>query len=86
MSCPHCFLQLPQRMTLTDHKEPKCQVRREAHSAIRRTRTLVSPGGGKWWRRKYRFRGREKRLSLGVYLDVTAEGGPRTDVTPPESC
>ncbi len=30
----------------------------------------VSPGGGKWWRFKYRFEGREKRLSLGVYPDV----------------
>jgi integrase len=30
----------------------------------------VSPAGGKWWRLKYRFRGKEKRLSLGVYPDV----------------
>ena len=27
----------------------------------------VSPAGGKWWRLKYRFEGKEKRLSLGVY-------------------
>lgn len=26
--------------------------------------------GGKWWRLKYRFGGKEKRLSLGVYPDV----------------
>ena len=31
----------------------------------------VSPKGGKWWRFKYRFEGKEKRLSLGVYPDVT---------------
>ncbi len=31
----------------------------------------VSPSGGKWWRLKYRFGGKEKRLSLGVYPDVT---------------
>ncbi len=31
----------------------------------------VAPGGGKWWRLKYRFGGKEKRLSLGVYPDVT---------------
>ncbi len=31
----------------------------------------ISPSGGKWWRFKYRFRGREKRLSLGVFPDVT---------------
>src|ERR1019366_7737848 len=30
----------------------------------------VSPGGGKWWRFKYRYAGKEKRLSLGVYPDV----------------
>ncbi len=30
----------------------------------------VAPTGGKWWRLKYRFGGKEKRLSLGVYLDV----------------
>lgn len=30
----------------------------------------VTPNGGKWWRLKYRFEGKEKRLSLGVYPDV----------------
>jgi integrase len=30
----------------------------------------VAPGGGRWWRLKYRVAGREKRLSLGVYPDV----------------
>ena len=34
----------------------------------------VSPGGGKWWRFKYRFAGKEKRLSLGVYPDVDLKG------------
>ena len=31
----------------------------------------VSPAGGKWWRLKYRYDGKEKRLSLGVYPDVS---------------
>ncbi len=31
----------------------------------------VSPKGGKWWRFKYRFGGKEKRLSLGVYPDIS---------------
>lgn len=31
---------------------------------------LVVPTGGKWWRFKYQFNGREKQLSLGVYPDV----------------
>jgi integrase len=30
----------------------------------------VAPSGGKWWRLKYRFGGKEKRLSLGVYPDI----------------
>jgi integrase len=31
----------------------------------------IAPKGGKWWRFKYRFDRKEKRLSLGVYPDVT---------------
>lgn len=31
----------------------------------------VAPSGGKWWRFKYRFAGKEKRLSLGVYPEVS---------------
>lgn len=30
----------------------------------------VASSGGKWWRLKYRYDGKEKRLSLGVYPDV----------------
>src|SRR5450755_46658 len=29
-----------------------------------------SPSGGRWWRLKYRFKGKEKRISLGVYPDT----------------
>lgn len=33
---------------------------------------LVTPtGGGKWWRLKYRYGGKEKLLSLGTYPDVS---------------
>ncbi len=38
----------------------------------------VTPRGGKWWRLKYRFGGKEKRISLGTYPDVSlkeARGG-----------
>ena len=31
----------------------------------------VAPSGGKWWRLKYRILGKEKRLSLGVYPEVS---------------
>jgi len=32
---------------------------------------LITPTGGKWWRWKYRFGGKEKGLSFGIYPDVT---------------
>lgn len=31
---------------------------------------IVTPAGGKWWRLRYTFGGKEKLLSLGVYPDV----------------
>lgn len=31
----------------------------------------VTPSGGKWWRFKYRFGGKEKLLSMGTYPDTT---------------
>lgn len=31
----------------------------------------VSPKGGKWWRFKYRLDGKEKRISLGTYPDIS---------------
>src|SRR5437879_8291118 len=33
----------------------------------------LMPSGGRYWRYKYRYGGREKTLSLGIYPDVTAE-------------
>jgi integrase len=40
----------------------------------------VAPSGGKWWRLKYRHQGKEKRLSLGVFPDVTlADARERRD-------
>ncbi len=32
---------------------------------------VVAPSDGKWWRLKYRFDGKEKKLSLGVYPTIT---------------
>ena len=39
---------------------------------------LMTPSGGRLWRLKYRWYGREKLISLGAYPDVT-------DAKPPES-
>jgi integrase len=32
---------------------------------------LLTPAGGRWWRLKYRFAGKEKSLALGTYPDVS---------------
>lgn len=32
---------------------------------------IVTPTGGKWWRLRYKFGGKEKLLSLGIYPDVS---------------
>lgn len=34
----------------------------------------ITPAGRKWWRLKYRFDGKEKRLALGVYPEVPLAG------------
>ena len=31
----------------------------------------LSPRGGKWWLFKYRFGGKETRLSMGTYPDIS---------------
>jgi integrase len=32
---------------------------------------MVNPDGSRWWRLKYRYQGREKTISLGVYPDTS---------------
>jgi len=59
-------------MSLTDIKIKQAKPREKSYK-ISDERSLyleVAPSGGKWWRLKYRFDGKEKRLSLGVYPDV----------------
>ena len=31
---------------------------------------IVTPQGGKWWRFRYKWAGKEKLLSLGTYQDI----------------
>lgn len=31
----------------------------------------INPKGGKWWRFRYSFEGKENRLSLGTYPDIS---------------
>lgn len=37
----------------------------------------IHPAGGKYWRLKYRFGGKEKRLALGVFPDVMVSDARR---------
>ncbi|MDD3683649.1 MAG: Arm DNA-binding domain-containing protein, partial [Desulfovibrio desulfuricans] len=30
----------------------------------------ISPNGGRWWRLKFRYAGKERRISLGVYPTI----------------
>jgi len=59
-------------MSLTETQIRKAKPRDKAFklSDERGLYLEISPTGGKWWRFKYRFDGKEKRLSLGVYPDV----------------
>ncbi len=43
----------------------------DKHADERGLFLLVTPAGGKWWRFRYRFEGKEKLLSLGTYPDVS---------------
>lgn len=60
-------------MPLTDLEVRRAAPRAETYriSDSRGMYLEVAPSGGKYWRLKYRFLDREKRLALGVYPDVT---------------
>ena len=59
-------------MALTDTKIRNAKPRDRAYKLYdeRGLFLLVQKTGGKWWRLKYRFAGKEKTISLGVYPDV----------------
>jgi hypothetical protein len=41
---------------------------------------FITPNGGKYWRFKYRFGGKEKKLAIGVYPEVSlAEAREKRD-------
>ena len=60
-------------MTLTDTKIRNAKPGKKPQRLFdeRGLYLEVSPAGGKWWRLKYRIAGKEKRVSLGVYPDVS---------------
>jgi integrase len=60
-------------MTLTDRKIHSTKPTEKSQRLFdeRGLYLEISPAGGKWWRLKYRFGGKEKRISLGVYPEVS---------------
>lgn len=59
-------------MALTDVAAKSAKPREKAYklSDEKGMFLLVTPAGSKWWRLKYRFAGKEKLLSLGVYPEI----------------
>jgi len=58
-------------LTATAVKKAKSRDKPYKLSDGKRLFILIQPKGGKWWRLKYRFGGKEKSLALGVYPDVS---------------
>ena len=60
-------------MSLTDTKIRQSKPKEKSYklSDEKGLYLEIAPAGGKWWRLKFRVDGKEKRLSLGVYPDVT---------------
>ncbi len=62
---------MPLTNTLVRDTKPKDKVFR-----IYDTKGLyleINPNGGKYWRLKYHFNGKEKRLALGIYPKISLE-------------
>lgn len=69
-------------MALTDLAIRKAKPRAKPYKMgdARGLFLLVQPSGGRLWRFKYRFAGKERKLSLGIYPDVTlSEARKRCD-------
>ncbi len=60
-------------MALTELKVKQARGREESYKLTdgRGLYLLVRPNGGKWWRFDYRYGGKRKTLSMGVYPDVS---------------
>lgn len=58
-------------LTVTEVKNAKPGAKPQRLYDERGLYLEISPKGGKWWRFKYRIDGKEKRLSLGVYPDIS---------------
>jgi hypothetical protein len=59
----------PDRYTTLRNLKPSHKTRKATDS--KGLYIEIAPSGGKWWRLKYRIGGKEKRLSLAVYPEVS---------------
>jgi len=59
------------KLTATAIKNAKAAEKPRKITDERGLYLLITPNGGKWWRFKYLFGGKEKLLSLGVYPDIS---------------
>ena len=69
-------------MAMTDTKAKNAKPKEKTYklAAGKGLYLEVTPKGGKYWRYKFRFGGKEKRLALGVYPDVSfKKAGRRHD-------
>src|SRR5437879_4078856 len=66
---PHPVFRGHRTMPLTDIAVRQAKARDRAYKLADGSGLclLVQPSGSKWWRYRYRFWGREKMLSVGVY-------------------
>ncbi|MCC5796767.1 MAG: tyrosine-type recombinase/integrase [Methylophaga sp.] len=60
-------------MALTDIqiRNAKPEAKQYKLSAGKGLYLIVSPNGGKWWRVRYRYAGKQKELSVGTYPEVS---------------
>ena len=60
-------------MPLTNLKVDKAKPKEKQYKLAdeRGMYLLIHPKGGKWWRLDYRYQGKRKTLSLGIYPDVS---------------
>ena len=61
----------PHMLTETVIRKAKTTAKPTKLSDERGLYLLCAPSGGKWWRFKYRYDGKEKLLSLGTYPEVS---------------
>ncbi len=64
---------MPNHQTLSNAaiKAAKPKIKQQKLSDGRGLYLYITPRGGKWWRFRYRYDGKEKLLSLGTYPDVS---------------